>query len=539
MNPIPATDIFDFLDQLQSGAVDRYEIGSYAFAILRSRVRQIVVKLRDSDDQEALEISDRLRASVSEWLTVPVPFDGAMLDALTAAFGDATAIHPRWGPEMRTLYDEAIRATEALLLRESPLRVRLRATIREVRAQDRTFRIYCHRRAWPHFESLFIPPTDASIPVEMFIHSVPVYRETRPFDVLVKVGPLRSRGWGSAPDALLTAPRFATLLQIVWAGCNDEPGFGYDPVSPSRDPGAAAHLGGEPHGTDAVTWVTRVTRDEEDSDAVVADFPVVDDLRLFHEMEHSREKRAAVLLQVDDKYGVLYPPGADVLSFDPDPRARGAIAHRVPEDSLCEGMFLIRPLVEDVDLGGVKAEHGHYSKTWKAKLEAERRADEAALIARLSAAGLKLVHLRAAVSHWCEAPTTVIHAPQQMKHFEILVRVLGLADAEVVLRKRKRVPWWQLAWDEVSRSRGEASQAGMQEREIVEEQLLSILQDLLPEVREMAVTAATFRLAIPPRFGVSGELLFFRVLAIEHGFRVPVAELRVVRELGSIEQWRD
>jgi len=45
------------------------------------------------------------------------------------------------------------------------------------------------------------------------------------------VGPLRSKGWGSAPDAILSAPRFARLIQIVWSGCGDEEDFGYDPVA--------------------------------------------------------------------------------------------------------------------------------------------------------------------------------------------------------------------------------------------------------------------------------------------------------------------
>ena len=56
------------------------------------------------------------------------------------------------------------------------------------------------------------------------------YREVEPFDVLVKVGPLRSKGWGSAPDATLSAPRFAKMVQIVWSGCGDEDDFGYDPA---------------------------------------------------------------------------------------------------------------------------------------------------------------------------------------------------------------------------------------------------------------------------------------------------------------------
>ena len=126
-----------------------------------------------------------------------------------------------------------------------------------------------------------------------------------------------------------------------------------------------------------------------------------------------------------------------------------------------------------------------------------------------------------------------------MRHFEMLVQVLGLnGDAANVQRRQRRIPWWQTAWNEISHSRGEAIQAGVHEQEIVEDQLLVVLQGLLPQIREKAAANAGFHLHIPEGRDVKGGVIFFRVSAVEEGFLVPETELKIVSDLDTIEQWR-
>ena len=210
--PVTASQVFEFLERQEACTVERHEFALAAFGTLRRSLRHIVLKLRESDAPEALEVSDHLRGVLSEWLTVPVPFDRSMLDAVVCQLGGAEAVQARWGSDIRTLYDTAVYAAEDLTSLENPIREELRAVIRDLLSQGRTFRIYCHRRARSHFESLLVLSGELPIPENAFLHSVREYRETKPFDVLIKVGPLRTRGWGSAPDALLTAPRFGTLV---------------------------------------------------------------------------------------------------------------------------------------------------------------------------------------------------------------------------------------------------------------------------------------------------------------------------------------
>ena len=534
--PVTASQVFSFLERKEACIVERHELAMFAFGTLRRSLRQIVQKLRETDDEESLNVSDRLRSLLSEWLTVPIQFDRSLLDDITGLLGHDQL---RWGKDIRTLFQTASNATKQFMCVENPVREELRAVVKDLLSGGRLFKIYCDRRARSHFESLFAPPNDCSLPNELFLHSVCQYRESEPFDTLIKVGPLRSRGWGSAPDALLSAPRYKKLVQIVWGGCGDEPGFGYDPASPPSNIGTAdgvvsAIAGKVDRGP--IKWSTQVIRTGEDPGAVEGYSADADELRVFRLMNQRPDRRSTALVQVDEKHGILYPPHAKILSFDPNPSAREPIGFRIPNETLVEGMFLIRPVVDDVDFGGIKAKHGQYSLIWKTRLNEEWQKDGTGFIKRLRESGLALVHLGSAIEHWCEPPTTVIHAPQQKKHFEILVKVLGLKNDNSVLTQ---FSWWRLAWAEIGRSRGEAVQAGVQEQEIIEEQLLGILRVLLPEIRDKATTNEGFTLSIPARTDVHGLFLFFKVSAIEHGFHAPDSELKVVRELKVIEQWRD
>lgn len=527
---VRASQIFDFIEQHQQCAVERHEVSLYAFSILRRSLRFIVMSLRDADDPESREISDRLRALLSEWLTVPVPFDNTILDSFQAIFSTTNAMGERWGEGIKTAYNEACKAAKDLSF--NPLRKDLQTVIVQLKQQCRTFRIYCHKRARPHFESLFAEQFDHGT----FLHSIGDYRQAEPADTLIKVGPLRSRGWGSAPDALLTAPRFATLVQIVWSGCGDEPDFGYDPVSEmfgsesTKEDGLARndHRNG-------ITWSRRVTSVGDDLATFPDHSPDSDEFQIFGQLKQVQDNRLASLIQIDEAHGILYPPHSNILSFDPSPSADKPIGRRLLGEGLFEGMFIVRALLADVDFGGLQAEHGHFSQIWKARLTEEREKACATLTRRLREAGLNLLHLGIAIGHWCEPPSTVIRAPQQRTHFEILIRVLGIGFDVNDDSGAHPAPWWQYAWNEIRRSRGEAIQAGFKGNDIIEEQLLVSLNDMLPDIRLKAADGVGFSLSIPP---LQGTALFNKISSIEGGFLVPEADLKVVRELNTIEQWR-
>jgi hypothetical protein len=79
---------------------------------------------------------------------------------------------------------------QAVQQEENPARIQLRDVIRELRSRNRTFKIYSHRRARPHFSSLFVAPGEPALLESDFLSSVREYREAETFDTLLKMGPL-------------------------------------------------------------------------------------------------------------------------------------------------------------------------------------------------------------------------------------------------------------------------------------------------------------------------------------------------------------
>lgn len=532
---VTASQVFSFLEQHSTCSIDRREIHSSVFSVLRKSVRLIVVRLHEDGDDEAQETADRLRSLLSEWLTVPVPFDDALLESVSA-LGDADAVERRWGYEIRAAYDDACGAARLLQRVESPARAEVRNTVRQLQGLGTAWKIYCHRRARPYFESIF---ADHPLPADVFLHSVKDYREAEPFDVLVKVGPLRSKGWGSAPDAILSAPRFADMVQIVWSGCGDEDDFGYDPagIIGGVAGAPASSAGADRAGARTIRWRRDVIKvgDAADIAAAIADD---DELRLFYALGRVAEVRRATLLEIDDEDGVLYPPHSQVSTFDPAPDADEPIGYCLPGETLSEGMYLIWPLLGAADLGAIRACEGHYSRIWKERLRDEVRRAPDDLVRRLRAAGIELRNLRSCVRQWCRPPSTVIHAPQQRRHFETLVRVLGIDHDAAPDKRTLRHPWWEYAWSEVGHARGEAIQTGIQEHEIVDEQLFVILNDLLPDIRRRAAEEPIFELEIPDGRDLTGAVRFYKIRSIEDGFLVPETMLKVICDLDTVEQWR-
>lgn len=530
---VSASEIFDFIENREYYTVERHEVALSEFGALRRSLRQIVLRLRESYDDEGRGISDRARALLSKWLTVPVPFDDAISDALEDLFGDPGTIEARWGADISELHKAAVAAARALQSVENPVCGKLREIFRDAFAQNQSFKIYCYRHSRDYFESQAALLGVSEFTDTMFLHSVRDYRESEIFDLLLKVGPLRSRGWGAAPDALVSAPRFKKLVVIAWSGCADEPDFGYDPSAVISGQMGTSNEGRR--GSTVPNWNIRVNRVGEDwPDDVVSE---VDELQFFRDLSQSGGLKPTKLVQVGQELGVLYSPNSRILSFDPAPIASEPIANRIPAETLLEGMYVIHHILGDVDLGALRADPGRYSRIWKGKLEEEMNADEDGLVRRLRTEGIDLEHLNSRLKRWLRPVGTVIHGPQTKSHFRILSRVLGLDES--TSEPSPSEPFWKRAWKEISRSRGVAIQTGVLGHELVEEQLIGVLRGLLPDIRDLVGSHESFELVLPPTSCLQGLVVFHPVLGIEDGFNAPENQIGVIQELSTIEQWRD
>lgn len=532
--PVPASQVFEFLKNHPSCLIERYEINSAPFHVLRRNIRIIITRLYEADDPEAREQADMLRAILSEWLTVPVPFDARVLESI-AELGEPRLFEAKWGRDVRTAYDHAYKAATDLKNEENPARVQLRRIFDQLRAENKKWRIYCHRRAGGAFQSL---RPDILVPLDSFLHSVKDYREAEPFDVLVKMGPLRARGWGSAPDALLSAPRFGALMQVVWSGCEDEEDFGYDPASAVSGPAVPVQKAASDHGVERsrVVWKQNIIK--LGTSATEPSNLDVDELAYFGQLNRGTELRKATLVQLDNQSGILYPRHADVASFDPSSSAVEPIGYRIPGETLTEGLFVMIPVLGTADFGGMHTGEGHYSRAWKEKLKEMFQNAPNDLLGRLHDGGIRLRNLSHRIQQWCRPATTVIHAPQTKRHFEILIRVLGIEHDVTSPFHSGKHAWWEYAWREIARSRGEAIQTGMREHEIVYEELLGILNELLPELRQRAQNHEFFKVSIPANKPLHGFVRFHRIRSLEEGYLVPDTMLKIICDLDDVELWR-
>lgn len=522
--PIATSHIFEFIERYETRMVTRQEISWAPFGILRRNLRQITYKLYESGDQNALEISNRFRTLLSESLTVPLPFESSMFDEIKELLGEVETVQGRWGRDIRILYEGVLGTESNLTSQESPARVKLGKIIRNLRDEGRNFKIYCHRWTRPQFETLLIPAIEQSDTDNIFLHSVRDYRNSETFEVLLKFGPLRNKGWGSVPDAIITAPRFNELIQVVWSGCGNEADFGYDPVTQIDN----TH-----------NWETQVVTSGEDLGFIESCAGEADELKFFMKMNQTSGKRSAVLVQLDTRYGILYLPNSRVLSFDPGPAAQKPFAPRIPSETLSEGMYVIFPKMGDVDFGGIHAGNGAYSVLWKRRLREEIKISFNGLCRRLKENGLDLVSLRMRIKDWYQPAGTVIPAPGQKHHFMLLMKVLGDEFYNPAVQDPQGIPWWSYAWNEIRLSRGEAIQTGRQGHELIDERCLCILSALYPRIKEEALTGRFFELTIPEGNELNGSFKFFKILAIENGFRVPETELKMITELKDIDQWRE
>jgi len=529
------TRLFEFFEQNDLRSIDKYEVCSTKFSVLRRSLRRMIGLLREEGDEEGGQLSDRLRALLSRWLTTPVEFDHSLLDSLES-IGVGAEFESRWGAQIGTAYKEACGAARALAECSNPLQDRLGEIVEGLIQEGESFRIYCHRSAALDFQFL-LGTQHGCLPLgEIFLHTPREYRETAIFDVLVKIGPLRSRGWGAVPDAILTAPRFNRMVQIVWAGCQDEPDFGYDPANVAEvtdGPPDSNSIGG----TQGMFWKTTTTQTGDDPFATELG-PDGDDFQMLPELGGSVDKRRCVLIQFGGQQAVLYPPRADILSFDPAADADSLIDFRLPVDGLSEGMFVIEEHFHDSGIENPHAEEGKYSRIWKQHLVDKLLFDDD-FSSKLRNEGIDLIHLERSLLHWSKQATSVVHAPQRRKHFDILIRNLDIDYSNYSSGLSGKVPWVTAAWHEVTKTRGEAIQTGMNEHRAADDRLMEFLESKLIEIQKEAEENDSFILTIQSDDDLPEMVEFHKIMAIEEGFRAPDGSLRTICDLEEIEQWRE
>lgn len=523
-----ATEIFSFIEAREKTTVVRHEFEDPAFNQLRSALRSIVAAL--APDESLNDYAEDIRLLLLRVLRSPVSFKEMDTSALER-LGEPHEIASRWGGDVFREYKRAAQAFESMSSSGNPLRVALRQSLADLVSEGRSVRIHCPRWDVEAFRTVMPEAHWESVGQVDFIHSARDYRECRPFDVLLKVGPLRFEGMLGMPPGVLSAPRYSGLQQFVWGGLRDDRRCGLDPVlsalgTESHPAGTAEPLAG---------WCRRTVSHgiAPLSDALV--HAERDEFEILSARQGG-ERQSAELLELGNGFAVLLPPGGAVLTFDGQSEAiRQVRAHEVRV-----GDVLALAEVDEVDLGSIRASHGRYSEVWKSVLRSRLDDGQLDQVARaLRREGVDLLSLKGRIKEWARPPGNVIPAPQQHGHFRLLITSLGIEGDRVQYPRPDGTQWWWGAWLEIRRSRGEAVNAGIQMQEIVTETLLAILAENAAVIQAgIERDLERYEFVIPDDRGIAGTVSFRRISRIEFGYRAPAATMQKLISVERAYEWR-
>lgn len=533
---IRATEIFRLLEGVTECTHVRHQFACPEFSRVRRSMRTIITALLD--DESSSEVVERLRHLLFFWLTTPLPFSALDTTPLEK-MGRPSVVGGLWGRDVMHAFECTMDELLTLRSMTSPLRSAVEESLLERVTGGTRIRVFCNRNARATFTSLYgWSDQEAGGAVE-FLHTPRDYRVADLFDTLIKVGPLRTSGYSSITGAVVNAPRYHSLYQFTWSGLSDDERFGRDPLLSALDqsPRADAHPPRKGHAGAPVRWQrTEVQSGHEDA-AYTALAAPADELALFAKPSSRMElPRGAALVQIGTEFGVLYPPGAEIIALTMEPDG-GTRIEQTTVARLESRSFLAWPELGDIDLGGAHATDGTFSEAWKRRLAGLLDSRPTWLEEELRRNGLQLRGLKGCLEHWSKRASSVIHAPQQRVHFEILIRVLGIENDAVAYPRPPRMQWWRLAWAEIARSRGHAVQVGMQEQDVIHSELLHILNSVGDILAPCAEKGETFPIPFS-RNGLNGLVTFYRVDAVETGYRVPESVLKTIVPLDKAYEWR-
>jgi len=498
-------------------------------AELRRCLREMAYNL-DRDDERQGALYRAMFSLISEIQVSPINFDEQFCIKVDGIFDGRDADEVTWGREIAERFTRAKSIAYDLVGELNPMVIELIKGMRASASSRRSFAISCASRDRDIIKHIM---EEARVPEAPIVTSDADFSQLPVVDTMFRLGPLLSWGRGVAPTAILSAPRFSTLTQFFWAGTSDDSDFGDDPLNEFA-------RGNDRLISQVVTWEMR--HHEEfiawekpilQPSSIVVNAPERD----FEVFRRERgDLRAAVMIRIDDRLGVLWPPASTVISYDPSRAMDDQPVVMQAAGGLRPGQYLA--YVKEVGDEGVHSNQvtEERSSLWKSALSDALHADSDALKRRLELAGVRISSLAQRARYWAEAPSTVIHAPQSEDHFRILCDVLGVNSRSAGGGSRD---FWRLAWDDIRLSRGEAISAGVDRNDAFDRHLSLVLDQWLRENPPIQIHGERIVLELPSiREGEVMKVELYQVQALEDGFRAPITALKSIREVDYFRtQW--
>lgn len=461
----------------------RTDVFCPAYARFRSAGRNLMRHLLAREEDAATILLDSVHNVLGEVATIPIELDAKLTARVSAIGGGIERMRALWGPDCARALREFIDSTAGLCSDQSALRDAVLQTL--VDELDSDLRFYSHRSAVEAYLSLGASEAQAIVTPD-------AYRKAGVFDALMKVGPIRSMGFGRMPESIIASPRFTTLRQIAWAEDADEPNFGeahMDPLGFS----VVSHweLSNQPircrHARCANGW-SKVEEDDDDFDQLIR-------------TRISRSRGSTLrgtILRLSGSRILTQRPGSEIATFVP---MSGRVQLKEAED-VCEGDIILRHAHISLDLGPVATTNDPIVREWREALRHKHAHNTLLFLGELKKQGIPHVHLGAAVNAWMTN-----QRPQQEAHFEIVSRVIGWEASK-----------YRKVWRVFSDQHGAAVQHGLIGAQLATEALVKALngEQTLLALQEYSAHATSEPLRlIVDLSGSSLEVLGFPVDEIE------------------------
>ena len=551
-----ATEVFDSLARREKGDAaglihEVIETVDADFELLRHSIRELGNWLHQNaeleNNRQHRQLAADLRRSACRWLTSPQPLDESIKEPF-AMLGPVGEFRIQHGDQMADLLQAALACAEKLIEepRRSALEEELLKSIRAAIESKTDFRIFCETRDHHRIE-LLLETAGIAIPGNQgpFLSSVRDYRESAPFETLIKIGPMRAKGIGATPEFILTSPRFARLQQIKWIDCADQNGFGEEPllrIFPEQSrPRSARRL--KPTET-ARRRPDQATIDRARATTTSRANDTADEFELWKE---SRESGFGQIDKSGTPAWILHLSGNIVVAT--------AARHKFPSLDLLENPYQIRwrsvsgsgtaqPLEPeqfvalcdyDLETGadGLQTELG---RRWKNALGQALEANAPDFISKLKANGSKLGTLPVLCGRWASQEYHYDHpAPGKVQDFELLVKTLREGD---FFDPPVADTWWKEAWRAIRKSRSAAIASGHIEQDLEEELIQSRLQEKIDEAATALGQGENWKTEFLDDADTPIPVSFHRLFRIEPDLVLPYNELYQARTAEHFEQWR-
>jgi hypothetical protein len=294
--PVSTTARLQFLNA--NPPVQEIYIGESAlFSAIRQHMRALYsVLYRPDRDVYQNEPAMTVRFEMQKWLTSPLMPNIGLFQRCGLA--DDGRTRRQWGGQaaqtVEQLKDLITRYAEEGSVLNTEF-VRLFVDLAGEYEEDR-IRIWCHHKERDLYRDLL--EGLAELDDGVFISTLAEYRKSPPLDALIRFGPLRTSGFGSVPEALITSSTYRRLVRLVWTGLEDEDGFANDPVLPSHNYLAT------------LSSVRNIITGNQGAVAALPESKPADDLAYLDQKSPAgKSQHRCVLVEFPAEYGVLLRPG--------------------------------------------------------------------------------------------------------------------------------------------------------------------------------------------------------------------------------------